>query len=352
MESSALGQTFKLHHGGQDNILTGEYYYDFDIYDVIDPYVYGIADAISLIPIPLVSSVGDGLGLIYSTYRGDVLNQSFYTIGVASVFGTAYFKFIDNVYGNLYVVAAKRNTDDGLQLIARRIDDLPADEIAVTTARSSDNATLLKTEFEKSTTIKENISTFVRQANGVVDDLATYINQLLTKNIRNAILELPESRFVAQKYFNRIIENPTNYLSEYTLHLNDFDAWYANVFKSELFEAHHIIPKNVLRDNANLQSILDWARNNGKSWDFGDIDNGIMLQKRRKNNIGEVVGDHANHPEYDRQIREKINQIYNENSGNLSDAYDDFIDFVNDLKQQINAEVVEGNQIINTITIP
>lgn len=36
----------------------------------------------------------------------------------------------------------------------------------------------------------------------------------------------------------------------------------------------------------------------------------------------------------------------------MSDAYDDFVEFVNDLKQQINTQVVEGNLIINTITIP
>lgn len=134
--------------------------------------------------------------------------------------------------------------------------------------------------------------------------------------------------------------------------MDNFEAWYLNVFKSNLFEAHHIIPKNVLRDNANLQSILDWARNNGKTWGFGDIDNGIMLQKRRKNNLGEVVGDHANHPHYDEQIYQKIDDIIENNNGNMSDAYDDFVEFVNDLKQQINTEVVEGNLIINTITIP
>lgn len=183
-------------------------------------------------------------------------------------------------------------------------------------------------------------------------NLAEYVSSLLNKNIRNAILDLAESKSVAQKYFNRIKQNPNDYISDYTTHLNDFDSWYANVFKSELFEAHHIIPKNVLRDNANLQNILDWARKNGKKWDFGEIENGIMLQKRRKNSLGEIVGDHANHPEYDRQIREKINRIYNESNGNMSDAFDDLDDFVKDLKQQINTEVVNGDKIINTITIP
>ena len=183
-------------------------------------------------------------------------------------------------------------------------------------------------------------------------DLTSYVNSLMNKNIRNSILDLTESRVIAQKYFNRINQNPTNYLSDYTLHIDDFETWYSNVFKSNLFEAHHIIPKNVLRDNANLQNILDWARNNNKYWDFGDIDNGIMLQKRRKNISGEVVGDHANHPNYDTQITQKIDDIFNQSNGNMPDAFDDLIDFVDDLKLLLNTDVVEGSQIVNTITIP
>lgn len=185
-----------------------------------------------------------------------------------------------------------------------------------------------------------------------VDDLASYVNTLMNKNIRNAILEVAESRIVAQKYFNRIKQNPSNYLSDYTLHLDDFDNWYNNVFKSNLFEAHHVIPKNVLRDNPNLQSILDWARKNNKTWDFGDIDNGIMLQKRRKNNLGEVVGDHANHPSYDTDVSDKIDDIFNESNGNMSEAYDDFVDFVNDLKTELNLQVVEGDKIVNNLIVP
>lgn len=103
-------------------------------------------------------------------------------------------------------------------------------------------------------------------------------------------------------------------------------------------------------DNENLQRIIDWARNNNKTWDFGGIDNGIMLQKRRKNNLGEVAGDHANHPQYDIQIRQKISEIVTDNV-NMYDTYDDFIDFVDDLKIQLKNEVVEGDQIVNTLTI-
>lgn len=67
---------------------------------------------------------------------------------------------------------------------------------------------------------------------------------------------------------------------------------------------------------------------------------------------GEVVGDHANHPSYDRDISDRIDEIFNESNGNMSDAYDDFFGFVNDLKTELNSQVVEGDKIVNTLIVP
>lgn len=187
---------------------------------------------------------------------------------------------------------------------------------------------------------------------GWLNGSSPYVNSLLNKDIRKAIVDLAESRTVAQKYFNRIKQNPTIHISDYTLHLDDFETWYTSVFKSDLFEAHHMIPKNVLRDNLNLQQILNWAKSNNKIWDFGGIDNGIMLQKRKMNTVGEVVGDHANHPNYDIQISRKIDNIFAQNNGNMAEAFDDVLDFVNDLRDQLNRDVVDGNFIVNNLVIP
>ena len=154
---------------------------------------------------------------------------------------------------------------------------------------------------------------------------------------------------MAQKYFNKIKASPNDYLNEYTKNLDNFDKWYSEVFKSNLFEAHHIIPKQVL-ENVNLKKILDWARKNNKSWDFGGLDNGIMLQKRKKNIRGEIVGDHANHPNYNTIINDKItNEIFD--ASDLEGSFKELIEFTNDLKRKINKDVIEGNSIVNDLII-
>lgn len=103
-------------------------------------------------------------------------------------------------------------------------------------------------------------------------------------------------------------------------------------------------------ENANLKKILDWARKNNKSWDFGGLDNGVMLQKRKKNISGEIVGDHANHPNYNAIINDKItNEIFD--ASDLEGSFKELIEFTNDLKRKINKDVIEGNSIVNDLII-
>jgi len=115
-----------------------------------------------------------------------------------------------------------------------------------------------------------------------------------------------------------------------------------------LFEAHHIIPKNVLIENVKLQKLLDWAKANNKDFDFGGLDNGIMLQKRKKVN-GDMVGDHANHPRYDDQFQQIFDDMIDEN--NFARSFDDFKDLTSSLKTQLTDKVVNGTNIVNDINI-
>lgn len=178
---------------------------------------------------------------------------------------------------------------------------------------------------------------------------SNYIKKLSNKNIREAIIYTNESREVAQKYFNKIKKSPKEYLDGYTKNLDNFDKWYSEVFQSNLFEAHHIIPKQVL-DNADLKKILDWARKNNKSWDFGGLNNGVMLQKIKKNISGEIVGDHANHPNYNTLINNKIsNEIFD--PSDLEGSFKELMEFTNKLKQKLNQEVIEGENIVSNLII-
>ena len=89
------------------------------------------------------------------------------------------------------------------------------------------------------------------------------------------ILDLAETKDYAKKYFETVVKE------------GDFDDWFKNNFskyeKGTLnFEAHHIIPIDVLKTNIDLQQLLfDLKKADPNfSFDFNGIDNGMMLQKK------------------------------------------------------------------------
>ncbi len=68
------------------------------------------------------------------------------------------------------------------------------------------------------------------------------------------------------------------------------------------YEAHHIIPVELLENSKELQYFF----NNGGVLKFNTIDNGILVKKFLKS----TGGIHANHPKYQRKIKETIAEIY------------------------------------------
>ncbi|WP_158837573.1 fibronectin type III domain-containing protein [Polaribacter sp. L3A8] len=122
-----FGQNFTI-LSGFNNLDANLHFYDFDSFSVIDPIVYGLADVLSLIPIPYVDSVGDSLGLVYSTARGDTTQASFFALGLALPVGTAYLKAGSNVF----VIAAKK-VDNEVVLFKKLKNQVNhADEVVVT----------------------------------------------------------------------------------------------------------------------------------------------------------------------------------------------------------------------------
>jgi hypothetical protein len=67
----------------------------------------------------------------------------------------------------------------------------------------------------------------------------------------------------------------------------------------EAYQAHHIIPLNMLDES----DALKFYYNNGGKLDFNNIDNGIMIKKL---NLG---GAHANHPRYNKHILKELDDI-------------------------------------------
>jgi hypothetical protein len=139
---------------------------------------------------------------------------------------------------------------------------------------------------------------------------------------------------------------------DYLESIGDFELWKRKVFnEGNNFQGHHLIPKNVMRDNSKLRELLEWAEHNDPDWDFGGLDNGIMLQTRRNNGAGEIVGDHANHKKYDRQIKPHLDEILINSDSRPAEAFNKFKDYVMCLKTLLKNEVADGDFIVNDIDI-
>ena len=135
----------------------------------------------------------------------------------------------------------------------------------------------------------------------------------------------------------------------------DFETWYNNVFKKyDLgeplnFEVHHIIPISVLKKNKALQELLLWAEKKGKKFDFNGLDNAIPLQKKR---LKYEISGHANHPNYDINLDEKITEIITSrrNINNPEKAFEEIQELIQKSKDILEKEVLLGTKDVNQIT--
>ncbi len=130
--SFGYGQKFSIFFGFNDQLDYDLHFYDFDIFSVIDPIVYGVADVLSLIPIPYADTVGDTIGLVYATARGDMSQAPFYALGLALPVGTAYLKAGNEAAQSVFVIAARQADDGAVELVKRTKNDLQPGEVIVT----------------------------------------------------------------------------------------------------------------------------------------------------------------------------------------------------------------------------
>jgi hypothetical protein len=128
---------------------------------------------------------------------------------------------------------------------------------------------------------------------------------------------------------------------------NRYDDWVNEVFKTGKFEAHHIIPIDVLEQNEKLQKLMKWAKDNGKlsELDFNSIDNGIMIAKK---NLRDEIPGHSRHDAYSQQINTKLD--------GLIETYD-YATFnkikveISKIRQQLIDDVVTNNKNVNDLIL-
>jgi hypothetical protein len=148
-----------------------------------------------------------------------------------------------------------------------------------------------------------------------------------------------------------------NLAQEYAKHIgipdNEFDDWFENTFKkyesgTPNFEAHHVIPVNVLETNKELQDLLFELKQANPDFDldfFNKVDNGIMVQKR---SVVFDINGHTVHKKYNDAIEIKITEII-QKTPSQEKAFDEIKALIENTKETLRKEVLLGNKNVNDI---
>ncbi|GIJ92897.1 hypothetical protein CAPN002_01150 [Capnocytophaga stomatis] len=246
------------------------------------------------------------------------------------------------------LVAKKADNTDGFELVYKSVNDIQANEFYVASAidGKQSQAFLEQTKkyLDKDAIKKQvdelakakNIAKVLNTAQELVDDIVAN-----RSTIRKNIIELAESKAYAKKYFDKFVKQ------------GDFDDWFKNTFaKYESntlnFEAHHIIPIDVLKSNDKLQKLLfDLKKANPDfTFDFNGIDNGMMIQKK---SLKLDINGHASHKEYNDAISEKISEIINNTKGDNELAFKQIQRLIKNTKDKLEKEVLLGTKNVNDI---
>ncbi|AEK24509.1 AHH domain-containing protein [Capnocytophaga canimorsus] len=133
----------------------------------------------------------------------------------------------------------------------------------------------------------------------------------------------------------------------------DFESWYENIFEKHAydrlsFEAHHIIPIDVLKTNKELKKLLfDLKKADPNfNFDFNGIDNGMMIQKK---SLKLDISGHTSHKDYNDAISEKITEICNETDLNNLEKFEEIQELIKNTKTKLEQEVLLGNKDVNDI---
>ena len=179
--------------------------------------------------------------------------------------------------------------------------------------------------------------------------------------LRKNIIGTLENKSVAEDYFR-------NYKVSGQIPQNtEFNHWYETEFKKEVskpavapFQSHHLIPENIVKDNADFKKFLEWEHTNNKNWNYAGEDNGLMLSTRNKNvNPEPFAGNHGNHPNYDDQVELRVkaitdNHLFGKNLPSDADfeAVLTEIKIMNaKIKVQLREKVINGENIVNNIIL-
>jgi hypothetical protein len=157
------------------------------------------------------------------------------------------------------------------------------------------------------------------------------------RDVIRKVLDTDAGMEYGRKYFDNVIRE------------GSFEDWWSMAKRYDLndelnFEVHYVIPISVLEKNKELQDLLFKFQDR---FDFNNIDNAIPLQKK---SIKFDVSGHANHPEYDKAIRDRIETIINSPISEI-EKFDDIQTLIRNVKKELEVNVLLGNKDVNQIFI-
>jgi hypothetical protein len=116
------------------------------------------------------------------------------------------------------------------------------------------------------------------------------------------------------------------------------------LFKGD-FNAHHILPVNMLYNNSVCMEIMEWAVNAGKTDFFHDIDNLMFLR-----NINHTAGTYG-HNVYDKIFAAHLNSLQNlVDADKHADAYRRMTDMVSQYKSHIANSLIGTPKKLDDLT--
>lgn len=178
------------------------------------------------------------------------------------------------------------------------------------------------------------------------------------KNIRkvfNSATEMVEDIVKRRGLIRQNIKDLTetkNLVKEYARNIGvkdaDFESWFNGTDGIAKFEAHHVIPIDVLESNPYLKDFLYNLQKNNPDFkfDFNSIDNGIMVQKK---SVVLDINGHAKHNEYSLAIDKKISEICGSTSIDDIGKFEEIQDLIQRTKEILKTEVLLGTKNVNEI---
>lgn len=176
------------------------------------------------------------------------------------------------------------------------------------------------------------------------------LEKVFNKPVVSAYIERFKKYDILDINGNKIDINPSNESQIKELFEGKYALYYNGKMREITFEAHHIVPKELLLD-PDLRELHIFVKNNTNKFDFNGLDNGIPIHKYSKE--FKELGGHGSHKKYNELTKEKILDIkeksYRKGIYDQDLFEENLLQHINDTRQDITKQVIEESKKVNDL---